>query len=718
MQPGRRLRWAALVLTLLPSALATAHAEDAAGEVSGVIVTGRHPSAAAYQVRAARSATKTDTPLIDVPQSVSVITAQQVSDQGVAGIGEAVRYTPGVFVAQGEGNRETLVFRGNPTTGDFFVDGVRDDIQTYRDLYNMASLEVFRGPNAMIFGRGGIGGVANRVTKTAEWQEARSATLMIGDTGQRRISLDLSHPLNDGIALRINGVTEDSESYRKGVKLSRWGINPTASVRLGPDTLIQAGFEHFEDSRTADRGIPSRYQNASSPVVGPLRLDPGQFFGDSANSPTWTDTDALNLFVSHQFNEAVSLRSRLRFAAYDKAYQNIYANNVVDPAETLVALAAYRASTQRENLISQTDLVAKVRTGPIAHTLLAGLELGRQVTGNQRFEGRFAGNAATLTVPIVASDAPRQVSWLQTASSTDNHGLARVSAVYVQDQADLTDRVKIVAGVRFERFITEVDDRRIVGFPAGQQRRFKVTDDLTSPRLGLIIKPAPSTSIYAAVSRTYQPRGGDQLTGLSLTNQNLEPEEFRNQEVGLKWDMRPTFSLTAAIFQLDRSNVLALSNPANPLSPTIPVGRQRTTGLEIGAAGAISDALNLVAAYTYSDSRFLDAVSGTVAAGARPANLPRHSASLWARRQLTSSLAAALGWSHQGERFASTDNRVELPAYDRFDAAFYYKVSPDLSVQLNLENLTGARYFLFANSNNNLTPGAPFSARVSLTGRF
>jgi len=252
----------------------------------------------------------------------------------------------------------------------------------------------------------------------------------------------------------------------------------------------------------------------------------------------------------------------------------------------------------------------------------AGLELGRQVTGNQRFEGRFAGNAATLTVPIIASDSPRQVSWLQTASSTDNHGLARVSAFYVQDQADLTDHVKIVAGVRFERFITEVDDRRTVGFPAGQQRRFKVTDDLTSPRLGLIIKPAPSTSFYAAVSRTYQPRGGDQLTGLSLTNQNLEPEEFRNQEVGLKWDVQPAFSVTAAIFQLDRSNVLALSNPANPLSPTIPVGRQRTTGLEVGAAGAVTDTLNLVAAYTYSDGRFLDSVSGTVSAGNRPANLP------------------------------------------------------------------------------------------------
>jgi catecholate siderophore receptor len=278
--------------------------------------------------------------------------------------------------------------------------------------------------------------------------------------------------------------------------------------------------------------------------------------------------------------------------------------------------------------------------------------------------------------------------------------------------------LKVVAGLRFENFVTEVDDRRTVGFPAGQQRRFKVTDNLTSPRLGLIYKPVPSTSIYASTSRTYQPRGGDQLTSLSLTNQNLAPEEFRNQEVGLKWDIRKTLTLTAALYQLDRSNVLALSDPRNPSSATIPIGRQRTEGLELGLAGAISQDLSIVAAYTYSDARFLDSVSGSVTAGNRPANLPEQSASIWARRQISDSLATAVGWSHQGQRFASTDNRVILPAYDRLDAAAFYKVSPDLTVQVNLENLTGARYFLFANNNTNITPGAPLSARVTLIGKF
>lgn len=693
-------------------------AEEAETEVTPLVVRARPSDAAGYKAVSARSATKTDTPLIDAPQSVSVISAQQISDQGIMSIGEAVRYTPGVFVAQGEGNRETLVFRGNPTTGDFFVDGVRDDIQTYRDLYNIETLEIFKGPNAMIFGRGGIGGVANRVTKTADWQDLKVLKLVLGADQLRRASLDLAHPVSASLALRLNAVVEDSQSYRRGVSLHRWGVNPTASFRLSNDTLIQASVEHFEDDRTADRGVPSRYQTASSPAVGPLATKPSQFFGDSANSPTWTDTNAANVLLAHEFSDKVSLRSRLRVAAYDKAYQNIYASSLVDPTETQVAIAAYRSATQRENLISQTDLVAKLKFGGMSHTLLAGVELGRQTTTNSRFEGRFAGNAATLTVPVAASDGVRAITWVQTASSTENHGLARVSAAYVQDQADLTSNLKVVAGVRVERFITEVDDRRTVGFPAGQQRRFKVTDDLTSPRIGLIYKPIPEASIYAAYSKTYQPRGGDQLTSLTVSNQNLEPEEFQNREVGLKWDLRPSLSFTAALFQLDRTNVLALSNPRDPASATIPIGRQRTQGLELGAAGDINARLSLVAAYTYSNAQFLDSVSGTVAAGARPANLPKQSASFWARYQVTPSLAAALGWSHLGLRYASTDNRVFLPAYDRLDAAVFYALSPDLTVQLNLENLTNTRYFAFANNNTNITPGAPLTGKVSLTRRF
>ena len=202
---------ASVALFLMGSAAQAAEAEEAV-TLSGVTVTAKvQPELESrdnYKVSRSLSATKTDTPLIDVPQSISVVSLKQIRDQAAGSIGDAIRYLPGVSSAQGEGNRETLVFRGNSTTGDFFVDGVRDDVQTYRDLYNIDRLEVLKGPNAMVFGRGGIGGVANRVTKVAGWSSVRELALETGSYDHRRASLDLGGPVNADLALRLTAVVD------------------------------------------------------------------------------------------------------------------------------------------------------------------------------------------------------------------------------------------------------------------------------------------------------------------------------------------------------------------------------------------------------------------------------------------------------------------------------------------------------------------------------
>ncbi|MCE3589784.1 TonB-dependent receptor plug domain-containing protein, partial [Escherichia coli] len=185
-----------------------------------------------YKVSRSIGAMRTDTTRIDVPQSVTVVSAKQINDQAANSIGDAIRYVPGVFSAQGEGNRETLVFRGNSTTGDFFVDGIRDDVQTYRDLYNIERLEVFKGPNAMVFGRGGVGGLINRVTKVADWTPHRAFRLEGGSFEHKRAQFDLGTPLSDAIAVRLTGVYQDSGSYRDGVNYNRWGFNPTVTFKL------------------------------------------------------------------------------------------------------------------------------------------------------------------------------------------------------------------------------------------------------------------------------------------------------------------------------------------------------------------------------------------------------------------------------------------------------------------------------------------------------
>jgi catecholate siderophore receptor len=688
-----------------------------------------------YKVTRNTSAMRTDTPLIDVPQTVNVVTVKQIEDQAATSIGDAIRYVPGVFSTQGEGNRETLVFRGNSTTGDFFVDGVRDDVQTYRDLYNIDQLQIFKGPNAMIFGRGGVGGIVNRVTKVADWMPHRAFRLEAGSFEHKRAQFDLGTPLSDFAAVRLTGVYQDSNSYRDGVNYNRWGFNPTASFKLGPDTTATIGYEHFQDDRIADRGV-------SSYLGRPLDTPRGQFFGNARLSPTGTNTDAGTLAIEHRFSDAVTIRNHTRYADYDKFYQNVFAGTVLTGTEnvtaattnrpglaigtyapgSVVTIQAYNNATRRKNFISQTDLNAEFETGSIKHTLLAGFEYGRQTTDSLRLEGIFSGpgfaNQSSVFTPIGSSTVNFPISWEPRSTSGNNRGVATMVAGYIQDQIELSPMFQIIAGVRFEHFNTEVTDRRTVGFPVGQQRKFDVTDNLWSPRGGLIFKPVENASIYASYSRTYLPRGGDQLAGLNLTNQSLDPEEYQNYEIGAKWDIVPTFNVSAAIFQLDRKNVLALSDPNNPSSPTVPIGRQRTRGVELSAAGSITDQLSIVGAYTYSDGKFLDNVSGTVQAGNILAGMPKHSASLWTRFDPIEQLGVAAGVIYQGKRFAATDNTVVLPSFTRVDAALYYNLSETVSAQLNVENLFNERYFLFANSNTNITPGSPRAFKVSLNAKF
>ncbi len=236
-------------------------------------------AAGGYGVGAVSSATKTMTSLRDVPQSVSVISRALIADQRMSSMADVTRYMPGVGFAQGEGNRDTPILRGNSTTSDFFVDGVRDDVQYFRDLYNVERVEALKGPNAMIFGRGGVGGVINRVTRQADWGRSREASLQAGSWNNKRVTADFGSGLSQVVALRATALYERSDSYRDGAGLERYGINPTAAFRLGPNTTLRAGYEYFHDERVADRGV-------SSFAGRPLVTDPGTFFGDPTQSPT------------------------------------------------------------------------------------------------------------------------------------------------------------------------------------------------------------------------------------------------------------------------------------------------------------------------------------------------------------------------------------------------------------------------------------------------
>lgn len=655
-----------------------------------------------YRNDASEIATRSYVPLRDVPQAITVLSRETIADQSMQSLGDVLRYVPGVGTAQGEGNRDTAVFRGTSSTSDFFVDGLRDDVQYYRDLYNVERVEVLKGPNAMMFGRGGAGGVLNRSTRQADWKRARELVLQGGTFGNRRATVDVGDRLGGAIAARGTAVFENSDSYRDGVSLERYGVNPTVAFAPGPATLLRAGYEYFHDERVADRGIPSLGDR-------PFAASPSAFFGDPSQSTSRATVHAASLAVDHRFGGSVTLRNRTRLAAYDKFYQNVYAGGPVTPDGSTVPLAAYNNGTDRQNVFNQTDVTWSVRTGTLRHLFLVGAELARQETENRRLTGYFPSGAATLRVPADRAQVEVPVDYRQSASDADNSGVALNAAVYAQDQVALTSNLDAIVGLRYDDMRVDVRNNR-----TGET--YASADGVVSPRAGLVFKPVHAVSLYASYSVAYVPRAGEQLASLTLSSQALEPEQFRNYEGGVKWDVRPGLAVTAALYRLDRHNV-AVPDPVDP-TRSILVDGQRTTGLEVGVSGLATRRWEIMGSYAFQDGVLTNTLSSTAPAGAVLAHLPRHSASLWNRYDVSDRWATGLGFIYRDLIFASTDNTVALPSFVRVDAAVFFSSSGRFGAQLNVENLFDTRYYASAHNDFNITPGSPRAARVTLTTRF
>ncbi|MDO8178282.1 MAG: TonB-dependent siderophore receptor [Undibacterium sp.] len=660
-----------------------------------------------YVVKRSVTATKTDTLLLDTPQAVTVISKELMRDQAMQSMADVVRYVPGIVTAQGEGNRDTAVFRGNSSTGDFYVDGIRDDVQYYRDFYNIDSVEALKGSNAMIFGRGGSGGVINRVTKQAEWRSIREASLTLGSWNNRRVTADVGQVISENAALRVSAMVEDSDSYRQQVNLQRSGINPTLALRVGENTSVVLGYEHFKDERTADRGIPS-FQ------AKPFSTDSSTFFGNPDLSQTWSKSDAFSALIEHDFGQGWTLRNRTRYASYDKFYQNVFPG-AVNAAGTMVALSAYNNATQRDNFFNQTDLMTTMNIGGMRHKLVAGLEIGQQETDNFRNTGYFssvAPNATSISVPVSSptiNSSNATVTFRQSATDANNHSKADIVSVYLQDQIEIAPQWQAIIGVRYDHFSVDFTNNRTL-------ENIQVTDTPVSPRAGLVYKPLPEMSLYASYSLAYAPRAGDQLSSLTASNKAFDPEQFKNLELGAKWDIRPDLTAGAAVYQLDRSNV-AIADPLD-VTKTILVDGQRSKGVELGISGKITGDWSIMGGYAYQDAKITKTQTATIKAGARLAQVPAHIASLWNRYNFTPAWGAGLGLVYRGAIFPSTDNTVVLPGFTRIDAALYYVINKNLNLQVNVENLLDKNYYASANSNNNITPGSPRGVRLGLNAKF
>ena len=651
-----------------------------------------------YKTGMSRTATKTETVLRDIPQSLSVITGDLIADQKMASLADLVRYVPGVTMGQGEGNRDQPTIRGNSGNGDLFVDGVRDDTEYLRDLYNAERVEVPKGSNAMTFGRAGGGGLINRVTKQATRAPAQSLMVQVGMHDNKRAIVDLGSAVTNDLAARVMGMYENSDSYRHGFNLERFGVTPTATLALGSRTMVRGTYEYFGDHRTADRGIPS-FNGA------PFITERSTFFGDPTSSWSDIDVNAVNGTVERQLGSSVKVRSHTRFADYRKMYQNVFPG-AVNAAGTQVSISAYNSRTWRTNLFNQTDITGAARTGFLKHVWLVGAELGRQTSDAFRNTGYFNNTAMSVNVPVGApSTVGTPVTWRQSATDADAHTTAIAQSGYVQDQIELTPRILAVAGIRVDNFDLDYHNNRT---GADLSR----TDQMWSPRLGLVLKPLTRLSVYGSYSVSFLPSSGAQFTSLTVTTQTLEPEEFKNYEVGVKWDPTPELSLTAAAYQLDRSNTSA----PDPLDPThtVQTGAQRSKGLELSAAGQITPAWQVLFGYNHQDVQITSRTSAAEP-GQIPALVPASTVSIWNKYDVTSRVSLGVGLLHQGDMFAAIDNLVTLPGFTRADAALVVRVNERVRAQVNLENVLDTRYFATAHSNNNITPGAPRTLTAGVT---
>ena len=667
----------------------------AVAEVEGdpIVVEGHRSS---YGAKAISSATKTDTPVKDVPQALTIISKAQINDQALRSVGDLLNFVPGASPATGESNRDQFTIRGNNSSADFFLNGVRDDAQYFRDFYNVDRVEVLKGPNAMIFGRGGGGGIINRVTKRTHFGSAIEGAIGTTSFGGVRLTGDVDRPLGRNVGLRVNGLYEKGETFRRHVDLERYAVNPTIAFISEPGTRIDLSYEYFHDRRTADRGVPSRNRE---PLDGFHRT----FFGDPDKSFAKAEVSIVTLAGEHSFSD-FSVRNRTMFGDYDKFYQNIYPNSPVSTGGML-ALAAYNDITKRTNLFSQTDLVWENRLAGIDQTLLVGFEIGGSEGRNQRRNGLVSISTTgptSLTVPLGDPTVDVPVTFIPNGNNSRVE--TRVAAVYVQDQIRPTHWLEIVAGLRFDRFSIDVLNRT-------NGLTFERTDELWSPRLGLVLKPVPNLSLYASFSRSYLPQSGDQFNSLNLTGEALKPERFDNYEIGAKWEPIEGLLATAALYRLDRTNTQA-RDPLNP-QLIVPTGAQRSRGLELGLERSITDRWQISAGYSWQDAEIVETTTAAPK-GRKVPLVPKHSFSMWTRYEVTPRLGLGLGAVARTKSYASISNQVKLPGYARVDAAAFYQVTRRVKAQLNVENLLGTDYFPAAHNDNNSAPGAPRSAKMTL----
>jgi catecholate siderophore receptor len=664
------------------------------------------------------NALKIPTPIIDVPQSLSIITDEDVRKKGLKEMGDIVKYTPGINSSLGEGHRDAVVFRGVRSTADFFQDGVRDDVQYYRPLYNVEQVEILRGPNALLFGRGGTGGVINRVSKKAViGKDFKTVDVGLDSFGASDIAADVNTNISDSVAFRLNIHNDSLENHRDFYHGSRFGINPTLSVALDADTDLNLSYEYMDHERFIDRGIPTANDE-------PVKALSGIVFGDKDENLSTLEASVLKASLSRRFSESTKGTISLTSSSFEKMYQNTYASGY-DLDEDIVTMDGYHDPTERDNLILSANLVNELDFGNMTHTILTGFETVKTDNSNLRYNtywttkdceyrnesGKYTYDkesfnvASQIDFSVNASGNATAVQYknpcaLNSKTETD----ISVVSFYFQDQIDVTDYLTVLLGGRYDEFDITVDDIKN-GSSASR------VDTEFSPRFGLIYKPQNNISVYYSYSKSFMPSSGEQYkkltTGNPFSGDKLKPDYYESSEIGLKLDLNKNLSLTSAYFESEADVEDYDDNNAEYVTKR----GLAVEGFELELKGQVNDNLNV--AFSYSN------IDGETEKGGHPREIPDSTYSIWTTYDVTPKFGWALGVIHQGKSAVKDDTpTLLLPDYTRVDAALYYEVSNDLKLQMNLENLSDELYFPHSHSTHQVAVGESRNVRFSLSKNF
>ena len=643
-------------------------------------------------------------PIINVPQTVSIITDEDILERGYRAISDIIRYVPGVVTTQGEGHRDALVIRGVRTTADFYQDGIRDDVQYYRSLYNLDQVEVLKGPNALLFGRGGTGGLVNRVSKKAVLGETFTDLNIGHDSfGASDLAIDGNLVVNDSVAFRLNTHSDSLANHRDQYDGKRFGINPTMTFAIDPETTINLSYEYLDHERYIDRGIPTE----NGAPVDALR---GITYGTDGNIHT-TEASILRGNLVHNYSNSGKINLTISSNDFNKMYQNLYVN---DYDGTNVELKGYNDVTLRETTTISFSNVNEFNRG----TLTVGLDLLETENQNTRFNSYFdnqnsassgVANSFTATNKSFQIDkdgnrtALDYTSDIKTKADTD----LEVTSLYLSGNIDLSEQWIMVLGSRYEKVETTINEYSVASgrsaLTTGSASASR-DDSNFSPRLGLIYKPKENISMYLSYSESFIPKSGEQYKSWG-TNAAFDPDVYENTELGFKYDMQSGISLAVSYF--DQKTI---KGQEDGIGGSEVIGME-IDGFEIAVLGQINN--------QHTINFGLTSLEATASAGTgKPKEVPDLTFSLWHTYQANELFELGFGVIYQDEQIIKSEGGPLLPDFTRIDMAMTFSPNESDTVRINIENLGDETYYPHSHSTHQVSVGESRNVRISYQKSF